>query len=153
MRHYNGEFNEDGGDLELADRPRVDLTVEMAGACVPHAEKTREGTRSVMGKEGGHGGEDAYFIIKGPDGKVGMGVADGVYLWRWEGIDAGMYSRKLMSLAAEALRSGEAKTPCELLAHAFDGVTAEGIKVGRCKLLTHQVDPALGFKPRLVSTP
>ena len=32
------------------------------GACVPHADKTKEGARARMQRECGHAGEDAYFV-------------------------------------------------------------------------------------------
>jgi hypothetical protein len=41
------------------------------------------------------------------DTHLAFGVADGVYLWRWEGIDAGMYSRRLMGLASESFAENE----------------------------------------------
>ena len=40
-------------------------------------------------------------------GIVGMGVADGVYQWREQGIDAGEYSRLLMHTALEAVEEGQ----------------------------------------------
>ena len=39
-------------------------------------------------------------------GIVGMGVADGVYAWKERGIDAGLFSRTLMSTARQEVDSG-----------------------------------------------
>lgn len=40
-------------------------------------------------------------------GILGMGVADGVYQWREQGIDAGEFSRLLMQTALEAVEEGQ----------------------------------------------
>ena len=37
---------------------------------------------------------------------VGLGVADGVYMWKTQGIDAGLYSRTLMTAARSAVEGG-----------------------------------------------
>lgn len=39
-------------------------------------------------------------------GIVGMGVADGVYAWKERGIDAGLFSRTLMSRARKEVDAG-----------------------------------------------
>ena len=44
------------------------------------------------------------------------------------GIDAGLYSRRLMGLASEAFAGGGVAAPEKLLAAAFEGVTGEQIK-------------------------
>ena len=36
-----------------------------------------------------------------------MGVADGVYMWKQQGIDAGEFSRSLMRYAKQAIKDGE----------------------------------------------
>ena len=155
----------------LASLPRVNLQVVTGAACVPHADKTKEGARAKMQREHGYAGEDAYFVkrvelarLDEPNGKdagipsekkspgatdtfVAFGVADGVFMWRNLGIDAGMFSRRLMSVASEAfghdhdtsettletaaLRGAsprEIGSPEALLRIAFEEVTAEGIK-------------------------
>ena len=38
---------------------------------------------------------------------IGMGVADGVYQWREQGIDAGEFSRLLMQTALQAVEEGQ----------------------------------------------
>ena len=37
---------------------------------------------------------------------VGLGVADGVYMWKTKGIDAGLFSRTLMSAAHSEVEGG-----------------------------------------------
>ena len=39
-------------------------------------------------------------------GAYGLGVADGVYMWRDQGIDAGDLARTLMSSASDAVSGG-----------------------------------------------
>lgn len=136
----------------LASRPRVDLQVVTGAACVPHADKTKQGTRAKMQREYGHAGEDAYFVkrldarLNGAEGAtdafVAFGVADGVFMWRNLGIDAGMFSRRLMGVASAAFGgdhdasetaperapTDKIRSPEALLRTAFDEVTAEGIK-------------------------
>ena len=64
--------------------------------------------KGVMRKHFGHGGEDAYFCEGPTDGGLqALGVSDGVYMWRLQGIDAGLFSQRLMLSCAESLRSGE----------------------------------------------
>lgn len=41
------------------------------------------------------------------DGTFGLGVADGVYMWKQKGIDSGLFSRSLMRYAREAIMAGE----------------------------------------------
>jgi len=109
-------------------KERGEFACAVAGAAVPHMDKMKEGARAVMRRTHGHGGEDAYFSVRGPDNVIGMGIADGVYLWRWQGIDAGEYSRALMSSAADALSSGIMNRPTAMLEHAHKTVTSAGVK-------------------------
>ena len=37
---------------------------------------------------------------------VGLGVADGVYMWKTQGIDAGLFSRTLMTAARSEVEGG-----------------------------------------------
>ena len=41
------------------------------------------------------------------NGMVGLGVADGVYGWKEQGIDSGLFSRTLMRYARETIAAGE----------------------------------------------
>ena len=45
------------------------------------ARQVKQGARSVMRREEGHGGEDSYMTVY-QRGCFAMGVADGVYMWR-----------------------------------------------------------------------
>lgn len=40
-------------------------------------------------------------------GLMGLGVADGVYQWREQGIDAGEFSRLLMHTALDTIEAGQ----------------------------------------------
>ncbi|OUS49287.1 Serine/threonine protein phosphatase [Ostreococcus tauri] len=119
-----------GAEGEMPRKERGEFECVASGAAVPHPEKTkRDGARAVVRRTHGHGGEDAYFIARAPGhNNVGMGIADGVYLWRWQGIDAGEYSRALMTHAAEALISGAIVRPTAMMAHAYDEVNNAGMK-------------------------
>ncbi len=44
----------------------------------------------------------------GRGGVVGLGVADGVYMWKTQGIDAGLFSRTLMATARREVERGSA---------------------------------------------
>ena len=141
----------------LASRPRLNLQVVTGAACAPHVDKTKAGARAQMRREYGYAGEDAYFVKRlevarpndatdATDAFIAFGVADGVFMWRNLGIDAGMFSRRLMGVASEAFGSAFALPnasetrlaatgapppvvpPEALLRTAFDEVTAEGIK-------------------------
>ena len=91
------------GDIR---KERGEFECVASGAAVPHPDKMkREGMRAFIRRTHGHGGEDAYFTARAPDGSFGMGIADGVYLWRMQGIDSGEYSRLLMNAAARAARA------------------------------------------------
>ena len=84
------------------------LTLKSSAVAIPHPNKVLEGNaRGVVRKGFGHAGEDAYFAALSSDGLVfGMGVADGVYWWRTQGIDSGVLSRKLCELAKKGLQWG-----------------------------------------------
>ena len=114
------------GDIR---RERGEFECVASGAAVPHPDKMKkEGIRAHIRRTHGHGGEDAYFTTVGPEKVFGMGIADGVYLWREKGIDAGEYSRMLMQSASEALRSGEMNRPTAALQHAHAVVTEAGVQ-------------------------
>ena len=81
-----------------ADAPK--LRLHCGAAAVPHPKKVQQGIRGAVLREEGHAGEDAYFVLRG--GQHAIGVADGVYLWRDHGIDAGEFARSLMSAAKSA---------------------------------------------------
>ena len=114
------------GDIR---KERGEFECVASGAAVPHPDKMkREGMRAFIRRTHGHGGEDAYFTARAPDGSFGMGIADGVYLWRMQGIDSGEYSRLLMNAAADALRAGEINRPTALIARAHERVNEANMK-------------------------
>lgn len=84
------------------------LQVTTAATVVPHPDKVTPRTKAVLHQGFGHGGEDAYYIAWGPrNGMLGLGVSDGVYMWRDQGIDAGVFSRSLMLSAKNAIEYGQ----------------------------------------------
>eukprot|EP01025_Chloroclados_australasicus_P050108 TRINITY_DN5728_c0_g1_i1.p1 TRINITY_DN5728_c0_g1~~TRINITY_DN5728_c0_g1_i1.p1 ORF type:complete len:542 (-),score=48.91 TRINITY_DN5728_c0_g1_i1:1643-3139(-) len=86
--------------------PAKRVKVNCGGIAIPHPEKQKEGKRGYAGKHSGYAGEDAYFFSHGRNGIIGMGVADGVYAWKDQGIDSGLFSRKLMEYSSSLVRGG-----------------------------------------------
>ena len=80
------------------------LVATSGAAAVVHPTK---GIRASLGKASGRAGEDAYFVAATPGGVLAWGVADGVYAWRDQGVDAGLYAVALMEGAAEAVAAGK----------------------------------------------
>eukprot|EP00238_Polyblepharides_amylifera_P015904 CAMPEP_0196584316 /NCGR_PEP_ID=MMETSP1081-20130531/46634_1 /TAXON_ID=36882 /ORGANISM="Pyramimonas amylifera, Strain CCMP720" /LENGTH=462 /DNA_ID=CAMNT_0041905483 /DNA_START=388 /DNA_END=1776 /DNA_ORIENTATION=+ len=105
---------------------RPSLKLYTAAAAVPHPAKVKGGARATVRRDGGHGGEDAYFLTQ-HSGVYGLGVSDGVYMWRTQGIDAGEFSRGLMTHASTAVASG---TSCaqEVLKDAAAAVKQSELK-------------------------
>ncbi|CAN8264080.1 unnamed protein product [Cochlearia groenlandica] len=87
----------------------------VSGSCyLPHPEK--EST----------GGEDAHFIC---DEEQAIGVADGVGGWAEVGVDAGLFSRELMSYSVSAIREhpkSSSVDPLMVLEKAHSQTTAKG---------------------------
>ena len=50
---------------------------------------------------------------------VGLGVADGVYMWKTQGIDAGLYSRTLMTAARSEVEGGSSDALAGALGSTF----------------------------------
>ena len=180
--------------LEREQRMKVrremgDFVFDVGAATIPHQDKIKEGARAKMSKSFGYGGEDAYFVETKNNSKsnnnnnnnnddddksarsteLSLGVADGVYMWRWKGVDAGLYSRALLREAAKtflsssriggsksdasAVSSSDRASPSEdlmstsdpsyMLERAFQAVTEKNLKGSTtCVLLT--LDPRLG---------
>lgn len=83
------------------------VSVQAAGISFPHPDKVQNGNiRGVNKQHFGYAGEDAYFYCTGRHDIFGMGVADGVYMWKEQGIDSGMMSRKLMETAMHMVQAG-----------------------------------------------
>lgn len=118
-----------------------------AGAAVlPHPDKVQGGAKASIARTFGHGGEDAFFISRtGTNGcATALGVADGVYGWRNQGIDAGEYSRGLMRAA---LNLAESKDPppdaLQLVTAAHNGANELGLK-GSSTICIVSIDIASG---------
>jgi len=142
------------------------LAFDLGAAALPHPDKVKNdgpGARGVCRASGGWAGEDAYFTAVGPplplppgvpamrapDGApatvrrlVALGVADGVYAWRQSGIDAGAFSRALMSAAAAQVAAGVAD-PAAVLAGAEAETLAAGVH-GSATACIVLLDPARG---------
>ncbi|KAL0721671.1 hypothetical protein Bca4012_036270 [Brassica carinata] len=72
------------------------------------------------------GGEDAHFIC---DEEQAIGVADGVGGWAEVGVNAGLFSRELMSYSVSAIRElakGSSVDPLMVLEKAHSQTTAQG---------------------------
>eukprot|EP00924_Labyrinthula_sp_SR-Ha-C_P015160 maker-scaffold_9-snap-gene-10.0-mRNA-1 protein AED:0.26 eAED:0.26 QI:0/0/0/0.28/1/1/7/0/314 len=89
---------------DFAGLEGVPLFMQSGAACFPHPEKDGKG---VIQSRFGFAGEDSYSItpLRGKNdvtlsnyenSLLVLAVADGVYSWRRQGIDAGKYSRALV---------------------------------------------------------
>nr|XP_018676934.1 PREDICTED: probable protein phosphatase 2C 55 isoform X2 [Musa acuminata subsp. malaccensis] len=98
----------------------------LSGSCyLPHPDKEETG------------GEDAHFIWD----EQAIGVADGVGGWADHGVDAGQYSRALMSHASDAIEE-ESKgsiDPLRVLEKAYLRTKAQGSSTACIIALTDQV--------------
>eukprot|EP00899_Mesostigma_viride_P016099 jgi/Mesvir1/24490/Mv21845-RA.1 len=131
-----------------AQAPQHRLAVLTAAACVPHPDKLQEGAKSVVRKNGGNAGEDAYFIshIRGEGGGprlVVLGVADGVYMWRSHGIDAGAYARGIMEAARHAVEGLGMVSAVSIMEHAYETVRSQRV-LGSCTMCVAVIDQDKG---------
>ncbi|KAL5557252.1 hypothetical protein UlMin_039488 [Ulmus minor] len=97
-------------ETTLGDRT---LKLHSGSCCLPHPDKEEKG------------GEDAHFICE--DEQV-IGVADGVGGWAEVGVDAGLFSRELMSNSVMAIREEpkDSIDPARVLEKAHSGTKAKG---------------------------
>lgn len=93
-------------DPSPTDRLTQPLQVNASGFAIPHPSKVRSGIKSVNKKGVGFGGEDSYFYALNGNGSYAVGIADGVYEWRFSGIDAGVFSRQLVEFCRQAVELG-----------------------------------------------
>lgn len=104
------------------------LEVLTASMVVPHPEKVTPNSKARIHRDFGYGGEDAYYCAWGPRNAVlGLGVADGVYMWRSRGIDSGVFSRSLMLSAKNAVEYGQVDV-LNVLKDAADTVEENSIQ-------------------------
>ncbi|GIL80853.1 hypothetical protein Vretimale_9436 [Volvox reticuliferus] len=137
------------GPLErnlLPVAPEDDLTAKpvqlsASGVAVPHPDKVKhDGAKGVNRKGFGHGGEDAYFYCSGGNTAMfGLGVADGVFMWRELGIDSGDFSRALMRLARDSVLAGSVDV-VRVMQDAASGALAAGVQGSStaCVVLVNQ---------------
>jgi len=113
------ELEVDGtiGRKKVKQRQIGALSFTPSAVAIPELNKVKEGTRGVNKKGFGYGGEDSYFYSE-TDKLIALGVADGVYAWREQGIDPGEMSRSLMQHASEAIQGG-AQDPLLILSNAW----------------------------------
>lgn len=98
----------------------------LSGACcLPHPDKEETG------------GEDAHFISD----KQAIGVADGVGGWANHGVNAGLYSRELMSNSVAAIQEEPDGSidPARVLEKAHSSTRAKGSSTACIIALTDQV--------------
>lgn len=99
----------------------------ISGSCyLPHPDKEETG------------GEDAHFICTE---EQALGVADGVGGWADVGIDAGVYSRELMSNSVNAIKEEPKGSidPARVLEKAHLSTKARGSSTACIIALTEQV--------------
>lgn len=99
----------------------------VSGSCyLPHPDKEETG------------GEDAHFICAD---EQAVGVADGVGGWADYGIDAGQYSRELMSNSVSAIHEEPRGSvdPFRVLEKAYFSTKAKGSSTACIIALTDQV--------------
>lgn len=104
------------------------VSVQAAGIAFPHPDKVADGRgRGVNKQHFGWAGEDAYFYCTGRSNSIfGMGVADGVYAWKEQGIDSGAMSRSLMETAQHMVQAG-CQDVLKVLQVAARYVQSEGV--------------------------
>ncbi|THU55812.1 hypothetical protein C4D60_Mb11t10550 [Musa balbisiana] len=125
----NSSSSSDSDHIKLAalhrKKPSNRALKLLSGSCyLPHPDKEETG------------GEDAHFIWD----EQAIGVADGVGGWADHGVDAGQYSRALMSYAADAIEE-ESKgsiDPLRVLEKAYLRTKAQGSSTACLIALTDQ---------------
>ena len=127
---------------------------------LPHPDKVSTGKKGHVGRKYGYCGEDAYFVEHvgrssgagaGPENvdakdndetSLVLGVADGVYEWRNVGIDAGAFSRGLMSSARDVVAQEGTDDPLALVSRAATHNHETGLK-GSSTICVAVLDPVL----------
>ncbi|KAI8470187.1 MAG: Serine/threonine protein phosphatase [Monoraphidium minutum] len=103
------------------------VRVQAGGISFPHPDKVKKGdARGVNKQHYGFAGEDAYFCCTGRNNIFGMGVADGVYMWKEQGIDSGAMSRALMETSMHMVQAG-CEDVLKVLQVAARHVQSEGV--------------------------
>lgn len=118
------------------------LKLEVSAFSIPHPEKVALGVKGQNRKGMGQSGEDAYFYSHLPGGLVALAVADGIYMWRDKGIDAGEFSRHLLQSCRKALEDGNSDA-LHILQLASSKVIEEQIQ-GSSTICLVLLDPSQG---------
>uniref|UniRef100_A0A7S3VT51 Protein phosphatase n=1 Tax=Dunaliella tertiolecta TaxID=3047 RepID=A0A7S3VT51_DUNTE len=105
------------------------VSIAASGMAIPHPEKVLRSKLKGYNTQGyGYAGEDAYFYGKASSCNLfGMGVADGIYMWRKLGIDSGAMSRTLMQKCREKIASGT-EDVFKVMQQSVDYVQAAGLQ-------------------------
>ncbi|CAN0872675.1 Probable protein phosphatase 2C 55 [Linum grandiflorum] len=112
----------DSSEAKLSGRS---LKLLSGSCCLPHPDKEETG------------GEDAHFICSD---QHAIGVADGVGGWADLGVDAGQYSRELMSHSVNAIREEPKGSvdPARVLEKAHSSTKAKGSSTACIIALTEE---------------
>ncbi|CAN1323543.1 Probable protein phosphatase 2C 55 [Linum perenne] len=112
----------DSSESKLSGRS---LKLLSGSCCLPHPDKEETG------------GEDAHFICSD---QHAIGVADGVGGWADLGVDAGQYSRELMSHSVSAIREEPKGSvdPARVLEKAHSSTKAKGSSTACIIALTEE---------------
>jgi len=116
------------GDVDCRKTPSGKTLKLISGSCyLPHPDKEETG------------GEDAHFICSE---EQAIGVADGVGGWADLGVNAGYYSRELMSKSVEAIQEEPKGSidPARVLEKAHSSTKARGSSTACIIALTDQVN-------------
>lgn len=124
------------------------LDVKCGTFIAPATAKVKKGTKAVSQKSFGYGGEDAYFKCHARVGANGeetfaMGVADGVYMWQADGIDAGQYSRDLMLAAKQQVEKGQCAFVTDVVETAAE-IVERHETLGSCTFCVTLIDLGRG---------
>ena len=133
-----------------------ELNISLGRSGVPAAEKLHRGAKSVVRKNNGHAGEDAYFISSGTrrervkekrdiDDSMPphyyLGVADGVGMWRREGVDSALYSQHLLHSAREVIGTYDNPDAYKVLSEAWENTTIVHHVKGSCTVCLVRISP------------
>eukprot|EP00009_Paramoeba_aestuarina_P002656 CAMPEP_0201515066 /NCGR_PEP_ID=MMETSP0161_2-20130828/6730_1 /ASSEMBLY_ACC=CAM_ASM_000251 /TAXON_ID=180227 /ORGANISM="Neoparamoeba aestuarina, Strain SoJaBio B1-5/56/2" /LENGTH=429 /DNA_ID=CAMNT_0047911785 /DNA_START=372 /DNA_END=1661 /DNA_ORIENTATION=+ len=133
-----------------------ELHLNLGRSGVPSADKLHRGAKSVVRKSNGHAGEDAYFISSGTrrerakekrdiDDSMAphfyLGVADGVGMWRQEGVDSALYSQHLLHSAREVIGTYDNPDAYKVLSEAWENTTIVHHVKGSCTVCLVRVSP------------
>jgi len=104
------------------------ISVRIAANAIPARFKVmHESTRAQISSSFGFAGEDAVFS-KQVGRYMYIGIADGVYDWKFKGVNPGIWSQKLLENVMSFCSNGESEEPIELLKRAYQKNLLDGIE-------------------------